>query len=131
MEIPEGCSLESAALAQPLAVGIHAVRRSGVRPGDSVVLLGAGAIGSFVCAGLEGHDGPVLAIDVDAGRLDAARALGATDTALVSPTAGPDEVGDAGGRAARTSSSRPPACPGPSSGRSPSLHAAARSCSWG
>ena len=93
VEIPEGCSLESAALAQPLAVGIHAARRSGVRPADSVVLLGAGAIGSFVCAGLEGHDGPLLAIDVDQGRLDAARALGATDTALVSPTAGPDEVG--------------------------------------
>jgi (R,R)-butanediol dehydrogenase/meso-butanediol dehydrogenase/diacetyl reductase len=92
--IPEGCTLESAALAQPLAVGIHAVRRSGVRPGDSVVLLGAGAIGSFVCAGLEGHDGPVLAIDVDAGRLEAARALGATATALVSPSAGSDDVRD-------------------------------------
>lgn len=93
-EIPEACTFESAALAQPLAVGIHAVRRSGVQPGDSVVLLGAGAIGSFVCAGLEGHDGPVLAIDVDAGRLEAARALGATATALVSPTAGPDDVRD-------------------------------------
>ena len=60
-----------------------------MRPGDSVVLLGAGAIGSFVCAGLERHDGPVLAVDVDAGRLEAARALGATDTALVSPVGGP------------------------------------------
>jgi (R,R)-butanediol dehydrogenase/meso-butanediol dehydrogenase/diacetyl reductase len=97
VEIPDACSTEAAALAQPLAVGIHAVRRSGVRPGDAVVLLGAGAIGSFVCAGLEGHDGPVLAIDVDEGRLDAARALGATDTVLVSPGAGADEVRDLAG----------------------------------
>jgi (R,R)-butanediol dehydrogenase/meso-butanediol dehydrogenase/diacetyl reductase len=94
VDVPEACSWESAALAQPLAVGIHAVRRSGVQPGDTVVLLGAGAIGSFVCAGLEGHDGKVLAVDVDAGRLDAVRALGATDTALVSPTAGPVDVRD-------------------------------------
>ncbi|WP_457208111.1 zinc-dependent alcohol dehydrogenase [Nocardioides sp. P5_C9_2] len=92
VEVSDACTLEAAALAQPLAVGVHAVRRSGVRPGDSVVLLGAGAIGSFVCAGLEGHDGPVLAVDVDAGRLEVARELGATDTALVSPSAGPDEV---------------------------------------
>lgn len=92
VEISDACTLEAAALAQPLAVGVHAVRRSGVRPGDSVVLLGAGAIGSFVCAGLERHDGPVLAVDVDAGRLEVARELGATDTALVSPSAGPDEV---------------------------------------
>ena len=92
VEVPEACTLESAALAQPLAVGIHAVRRSGVRPGDSVVLLGAGAIGSFVCAGLEAHDGPVLAVDVDEGRLASARALGATDTALVDRSAGPDDL---------------------------------------
>jgi (R,R)-butanediol dehydrogenase/meso-butanediol dehydrogenase/diacetyl reductase len=92
VEIPEACTFESAALAQPLAVGVHAVRRSGVRPGDSVVLLGAGAIGSFVCAGLEGHDGPVLAVDVDPARLEAARALGATDTVLISRSAGPDDV---------------------------------------
>ncbi|WP_457190772.1 zinc-dependent alcohol dehydrogenase [Nocardioides sp. P5_E3] len=92
--IPDDCTTESAALAQPLAVGIHAVRRSGVQPGDAVVLLGAGAIGSFVCAGLERHDGQVLAVDVDAGRLEAARALGATDTALVSPSAGPDDLRD-------------------------------------
>ena len=49
------------------------------------MLLGAGAIGSFVCAGLEGHDGPVLAVDVDAERLETARALGATDTATREP----------------------------------------------
>src|SRR5690348_14311890 len=60
-EIPEDCADLDAALAQPLAVGLHAVSRSGVGPGDTVVLLGAGAIGSFILAGLSGHPGEVIA----------------------------------------------------------------------
>ena len=51
-EIPDGCPDIEAALAQPLAVGLHGVARAGVQPGDTVVLLGAGAIGSFILAGL-------------------------------------------------------------------------------
>ena len=47
-EIPDGCTDADAALAQPLAVGLHALAGSGVAPGDTVVLLGAGAIGSFL-----------------------------------------------------------------------------------
>jgi (R,R)-butanediol dehydrogenase/meso-butanediol dehydrogenase/diacetyl reductase len=90
--IPEDCADIDAALAQPLAVGLHAVSRAGVRPGDSVAILGAGASGSFVLAGLAGHDGPVVAIDIDSDRLDTARALGATDTRLVDAGASPDEL---------------------------------------
>jgi len=90
--IPEDCADIEAALAQPLAVGLHAVSRAGVRPGDSVVILGAGAIGSFVLAGLAGHDGPVIAIDIDKDRLDTARALGATDTRLIEAGASPDDL---------------------------------------
>ena len=93
-EIPDGCADRDAALAQPLAVGLHAVDRSGVQRGDTVVLLGAGAIGSFILAGLAGHDGRVIAVDVDAGRLAAARRLGATETLLVSPDDPEDPVRD-------------------------------------
>src|SRR3954467_295232 len=50
--VPEGLSLDAAGLAQPLAVGLHAARRAGVRDGDRVVLIGAGAIGTFVLTGL-------------------------------------------------------------------------------
>jgi (R,R)-butanediol dehydrogenase/meso-butanediol dehydrogenase/diacetyl reductase len=81
--IPDGCPDVEAVLAQPLAVGLHGVRRSGMKAGDRVVLLGAGAIGSFILAGLAGHDGPVTALDVHPGRLDVARSLGATETHLV------------------------------------------------
>ncbi|MGN6609218.1 MAG: zinc-dependent alcohol dehydrogenase [Jatrophihabitans sp.] len=83
--IPDGCRDEEAALAQPLAVGLHAVAGSGIEAGDTVVLVGAGAIGSFILAGLAGHDGRVVAVDIDEARLASARALGATETVLIHP----------------------------------------------
>jgi (R,R)-butanediol dehydrogenase / meso-butanediol dehydrogenase / diacetyl reductase len=85
VEIPGGCSDIDAALAQPLAVGLHAVSRSGVSAGDTVVLLGAGAIGSFILAGLAHHDGRVVAVDVDEERLRSASQLAAVETLLVRP----------------------------------------------
>ncbi|BEP15911.1 2,3-butanediol dehydrogenase [Acidothermaceae bacterium B102] len=92
LAIDDGCRDEDAALAQPLAVGMHSVRRSGVQPGDTVVLLGAGAIGSFVAAALTGHDGPVIALDIDQGRLDVVHAVGATETHLIAPDASGEQL---------------------------------------
>jgi (R,R)-butanediol dehydrogenase/meso-butanediol dehydrogenase/diacetyl reductase len=91
-EIPDACADIDAALAQPLAVGLHAVSRAGIRAGDAVTLLGAGAIGSFILAGLAGHDGEVTAVDVDQSRLDMARRLGATRTVLIPSDASSDEL---------------------------------------
>ena len=45
IRIPDGMSDQEAALVEPLAVGLRAVRLSGVRPGDVVTILGAGPIG--------------------------------------------------------------------------------------
>jgi (R,R)-butanediol dehydrogenase / meso-butanediol dehydrogenase / diacetyl reductase len=92
--IPDDCDDEDAALAQPLAVGLHAVRRASLRPQDTVVLIGVGAIGSFICAGLAGHEGPILALDIDESRLEAARALGATETHLTSADATATDLRD-------------------------------------
>lgn len=94
-EIPQACTDIEAALAQPLAVGLHAVTRAGIEPGDTVLLIGAGAIGSFILAGLAGHEGRVIAVDVDPVRLECAAALGADETCLVTtddPTAGLAEL---------------------------------------
>ncbi len=93
-EVPDACPDIEAVLAQPLAVGLHGVSRAGVRPGDRVVLLGAGAIGSFILAGLAGHDGPVTALDVDDSRLGVARTLGATETRVIDREATPQDVRD-------------------------------------
>ncbi len=41
-------SLDEAAMIEPLAVGVHAVRLAEVKPGDTVAVLGAGAIGLSV-----------------------------------------------------------------------------------
>jgi threonine dehydrogenase-like Zn-dependent dehydrogenase len=45
LPIPASVPLERAALAEPLAVALHAVNRATLRPSDRVVVLGAGSIG--------------------------------------------------------------------------------------
>jgi len=44
-KLPEGMSFAEGAMMEPLAVGIHAVRRAGVTAGSAVVVTGAGPIG--------------------------------------------------------------------------------------
>ncbi|RMB85110.1 alcohol dehydrogenase catalytic domain-containing protein [Streptomyces shenzhenensis] len=46
--LPDNVTDEMAALAEPLAVGLHAVTRAGVRAGDNVLVLGGGPIGFAV-----------------------------------------------------------------------------------
>jgi L-iditol 2-dehydrogenase len=46
--------LRTAALTEPLAVALHAVTRSGVRPGERVLVTGAGPIGLLAVAALAG-----------------------------------------------------------------------------
>lgn len=43
--LPEGVALWEGALVEPLAVGLHAVRRSGMQAGDTVAVFGCGPIG--------------------------------------------------------------------------------------
>ena len=52
LEVPRGVQADHAALTEPLAVGLHAVNRSGIRPGDAAVVLGCGPVGLTVIAGL-------------------------------------------------------------------------------
>lgn len=75
----DGCPDEWAAMAQPCAIALHAVRRSGAQAGDTVVLIGVGGIGSFILAALRsvGVD-TIIALDVEQGRLATATRLGAT-----------------------------------------------------
>ncbi|MEX2290155.1 MAG: 2,3-butanediol dehydrogenase [Mycobacteriales bacterium] len=46
--LPDGVDDRIAALTEPLAVGLHAVRRGGVQAGDRVLVLGLGPIGAAV-----------------------------------------------------------------------------------
>jgi len=76
--IPAGMSWDAAGLSQPLAVGFHAARRSGAQSGDRVVLISAGAIGTFVLAALLSFGGiEVTVVDFAGPKLDRALRLGA------------------------------------------------------
>ena len=46
--LPDDLPTAEGALAEPVAVGLHAVMRSGLKPGDRVLVLGAGPIGLLV-----------------------------------------------------------------------------------
>jgi (R,R)-butanediol dehydrogenase/meso-butanediol dehydrogenase/diacetyl reductase len=86
--VPEGLSLDAAGLAQPLAVGLHAARRAGARDGDKVVLIGAGAIGTFVLTALRSlADVDLTVVDFPGPRLERARRLGATRCVEAGPDA--------------------------------------------
>lgn len=82
--IPDGLSDDHAGLAQPLAVGLHAARRAKVKSGDTVVLIGAGAIGTFVLSGLKYLvDATVIVVDFAGERLERATRLGADHVVAV------------------------------------------------
>ena len=84
VKVPAGLSLDAAGISQPLAVGLHAARRSGVRDGDKVLLIGSGAIGTFVLAGLKHlYNAEVTVLDFGGARLERAARLGADHTVEV------------------------------------------------
>jgi 2-desacetyl-2-hydroxyethyl bacteriochlorophyllide A dehydrogenase len=78
--VPDGCSDEAAAIAQPLSVAIHALERAGVLAGDQICVIGAGGIGAQIVAAGAGLGAQVIAVDVDRSRLRTAAALGAAET---------------------------------------------------
>lgn len=100
VKVPAGLSLDAAGIAQPLAVGLHAARRAGVRDGDKVLLIGSGAIGTFVLAGLKKlFKAEVTVLDFGGSRLERAARLGADHTVEVGDNAEADIkkiFGDAG-----------------------------------
>ncbi|MCB2076903.1 MAG: zinc-binding dehydrogenase [Novosphingobium sp.] len=79
--IPDTIPDEVGAMIEPFAVGIHAVNRSRVRPGERIAIYGAGPIGLCVLACLKARGvDDVLAIDPSAARRDMAIRMGAKAT---------------------------------------------------
>jgi threonine dehydrogenase-like Zn-dependent dehydrogenase len=68
LRLPDGLSTRHAALAEPLSVALHGITRSGVAPGDTVMVFGAGPIGALSVAAL--------------------RTMGITDITVVEPHEG-------------------------------------------
>jgi threonine dehydrogenase-like Zn-dependent dehydrogenase len=77
-EVPNGLDPRHAALTEPMAVGLHAVNRSGIAPGAGAVVLGCGPVGLAVIAALRlrGID-HIVATDLSPARRSIATAMGA------------------------------------------------------
>jgi (R,R)-butanediol dehydrogenase/meso-butanediol dehydrogenase/diacetyl reductase len=80
LRLPPGLTSRRAALAEPLAVALHGITRSGVAPGDSVMVIGAGPIGALCVAALVARGiGPVTVVEPGERRKRLARDLGAAE----------------------------------------------------
>lgn len=65
----EGLNLDQLALAEPFAIGAHGVRRAGVKPGQTVLVIGAGPIGLGVMEFARIAGAKVIAMDINEQRL--------------------------------------------------------------
>jgi (R,R)-butanediol dehydrogenase/meso-butanediol dehydrogenase/diacetyl reductase len=83
---PYGLDEETAALAQPMAIAVHSMRRGRLEPGQDAVVIGAGGIGAFLAYAAAQLGARVTVVDLSPERLDLARALGAAE--LIRPEPG-------------------------------------------
>jgi len=77
--LPDDIEMRHAALLEIYSVAVHVVKRTRIEPGDVVVLLGAGKLGTAVLQ-VARHTGAkaLVVVDVSPARLARARRLGAT-----------------------------------------------------
>lgn len=74
VKLPKSASLADGAIVEPLAVALHGVTQSGMRPGDRVLVLGAGPIGLAVAFWAR-RQGAACVVVQDVVRHQEARAL--------------------------------------------------------
>jgi (R,R)-butanediol dehydrogenase/meso-butanediol dehydrogenase/diacetyl reductase len=75
--LPDHISSRDGALVEPLSVGLHAVKRSRLAPGMTVVVMGAGPIGLATLTWAKGKGAKVIVSELAEGRAELARKLGA------------------------------------------------------
>jgi (R,R)-butanediol dehydrogenase/meso-butanediol dehydrogenase/diacetyl reductase len=91
IKLPAGLDLEAAALVEPLAVGIHAVRVANLKAGSRVMVIGAGPIGLTVALWARFFGArEVIVSEMASSRAMLAKQMGAT--AVIQP----DPAADAG-----------------------------------
>lgn len=80
-KVPSHIMPEHAALIEPLACSMHAVKRAGIEFGDTVVIAGCGPLGlGMVAYAAMKSPAALVAVDLADDRLQRARSLGATHT---------------------------------------------------
>lgn len=81
LPIPNGLDFKHASLTEPMAVGLHAVNKSNIAPGETALVLGCGPIGIAIIAALQAKGvEPVVAADFSPKRRELAAAMGAHQT---------------------------------------------------
>ncbi len=81
LPIPNGLDVKHAALTEPLAVGLHAVNKSNIAPGETALVLGCGPIGIAIIAALRARGvETIVASDFSPKRRELATAMGAHQT---------------------------------------------------
>lgn len=81
LPIPNGLDLRHAALTEPMAVGLHAVNKSNISPGETALVLGCGPIGIAIIAALSARGVQnIVAADFSPKRRELAAAMGAHQT---------------------------------------------------
>ena len=70
-KLPDNVSFEEGALVEPLAIGVHSVKKARVAPGDTALVLGAGTIGLVTAlAAIAGGCSHVIVADSKQEKLD-------------------------------------------------------------
>ena len=78
MQVPDGTPAASAALTEPMAVGLHAVNKANLSGEEAIIVLGCGPVGLAVTTALKARDaGPIVAADFSPGRRGWAQQQGA------------------------------------------------------
>jgi threonine dehydrogenase-like Zn-dependent dehydrogenase len=81
LPIPNGLDPKHAALTEPLAVGLHAVNKSNIAPGETALVLGCGPIGIAIIAALRARGvETIVASDFSPRRRELAGTMGAHQT---------------------------------------------------
>src|SRR2546430_2292657 len=76
IRLAAGAALRLGALAEPLAVAWHDVRRGEVAAGETAVVIGGGPIGLLIALVARAREARVLVVEPDAGRRALAEELG-------------------------------------------------------
>lgn len=81
LPIPNGLDFKHAALTEPMAVGLHAVNKSSIAPGETALVLGCGPIGIAIVAALRSKGvETIVASDFSPKRRELATTMGAHQT---------------------------------------------------
>jgi L-iditol 2-dehydrogenase len=92
--LPDTLSFEHAALIEAVSIAVHAASRTPIQLGDTAIVVGTGMIGLLVVQAVRlAGCSRVIAVDLDPGKLETARQLGAHFTLQADQVDVPQEVG--------------------------------------